>query len=499
MNNYYLTTAINYTNGSPHIGHAYEIICTDIIANYHRLYGKNVLFATGTDEHGQKIKETATNANLLPIQLCDKYVDEFINMNKILNISNDVFTRTTNEKHMEVAKLVWDKALENGDIYLSEYDGWYSVKEEKFVTEVEAKKTNYIDPINGQKLIKHTTPAYFFRSSKYHDAIVEHINTHPNFILPIDIRNETLTRLNETPLEDICISRTKQQLSWGIPINDDHVMYVWFDALTNYLTAIDYPNNTNNFWPANLHVIGKDISWFHVVIWPAMLMSIKEQLPTTILCHGFINDNGGIKMSKSIGNVIDPLAILNKYGSDCVRSYLAFATNIGPDICFTEKYLVEFHDHYLVAKFSNLVNRCYVLAFKLSNGKIPNGISKELFNIDEFRVDIYKELELFNIKNILQIIFAKLDIVNKYISDTKPWEKKDGSNDVLKTSLEALYIIGHYLQPFIPTSINILLKFLNMELTNVYDLRWNNLVIGNDLRECPIIFKQIGLTRIEKK
>lgn len=498
MDKYYLTTAINYTNGSPHIGHAYEIICADIIARYQRLNNKNVLFSTGTDEHGQKIEETAKNANLQPIDLCNKYVEEFTNMNKELNISNDVFIRTTDKKHMDVAKLVWQKAFDNGDIYLDEYDGWYSVKEEKFITEHEAKKTNYCDPINGKPLVKHTTPAYFFRSSKYHDAIVEHINTHPNFIFPNDIRKEILYRLNENPLEDLCISRIKQQLSWGIPIDDDHVMYVWFDALTNYLTSINYPN-TNNMWPANLHIIGKDISWFHTVIWPAMLLSIGEQLPTTILCHGFVNDNNGIKMSKSIGNVIDPMSIINQYGCDCVRIYMAFTNNIGNDLCMSQKYMVEFHDHYLVAKFSNLINRCLVLTTKFSNKKIPNGVTKELFDINEFRNSVNTEMEQYNIKIVLQIIFMKMDIINKYISDTKPWELNEGYNDILLTSLEGIYIISHYLQPFMPSSINLVLNMLNMELKNFDDLTWNNLIIGKNINDCPILFKRIGLTRIEKK
>ena len=308
MEKFYITTAINYTNGSPHFGHAYEAIVADCLARYHRFAGNDVFFLTGTDEHGQKIADTAATQvpPVTPLELCDTYVAEFQSLNKQLNISFDNYIRTTSEKHKELAKLIWTKCAEAGDIYLDKYVGWYLKREERFVPETEAKKMNYKD--GDTPLIKTEEPSYFFRLSKYQDQIIKYIQTHPDFIFPNERREEILERLNnkKEPLLDLSISRTS--FDWGIDIPekfkgkpenlkdnvDKHVMYVWFDALTNYLSGVDYPcGSVAKYWPANIHLIGKDIVWFHAVIWPCMLFSAGIQLPHRIICHGFINGPDG--------------------------------------------------------------------------------------------------------------------------------------------------------------------------------------------------------------
>lgn len=496
MSTYYLTTAINYTNGSPHFGHAYEITCADIIARYKTIYGHKVYFVTGTDEHGQKIAETAKKNNIEPIDLCNKYVGEFLNLNQLLNISNNRFIRTTSDDHKNVAKLVWATAMNNGDIYSGTYTGWYNIKEEQFVTESEARKTNYCDPSTNTPLHKRSEPTFYFKLGKYKNRIIEHIKTHPNFILPHTISEEILIRLESGPLEDLSISRIKSNMDWGIDIdNSEHVMYVWFDALTNYLTGVNFPNTSS--WPPSLQIIGKDISWFHAVIWSGMLMSIGMRLPQTILAHGFVNDICGLKMSKSVGNVIDPIQLLEKYHPDCIRMYLANLTNMGPDLNVSETGLIEFHDTQLAAKFSNLVHRCFSLTDKLMNSIIPIVDGIELFNVNDLITDIENELSNYNLKNITSMIFTHLDIINKYITDSKPWNKNDGYLIVIKTSLESLYIMAHFIHPFMPYITNKLFGFFGVDMINLHELNWNNLG-GKKINKFEILFKQIE-TKIIKK
>ncbi len=496
-NNFYLTTAINYTNGSPHCGHAYEIICADILARYHKLYNKQVFFSTGSDEHGMKISETAKLFNMEPIELCNKYVAEFQNLNKMLNINEDAYIRTTDKAHMDIAKIIWDKVVKNGDIYFGEYNGWYDMVDEKFITETEAAKCDYIDVRTGKSLAKRSEPCYMFKLSSYQNAIIDHINNNPDYIKPLERRDEILMRLTTEKLEDLSISRTKKAMDWGIEIDDEHVMYVWFDALINYLSVIGYPDDTNfKFWPANIHLIGKDICWFHTVIWTAMLMSLKLELPTTILAHGFVNDSEGHKMSKSIGNVIDPTELLENYDPDVLRIYLAQATNIGPDLNISEADMISVYDHQLVAKFSNLVNRCLVLITKLNNGQIPAGNITLLFGIETLKNDIYNKLTTFKTKDILSTIYLHLDIVNKYFSDLQPWLMQNSYLCVLRTVLEAIYILGHFLFPFMPKTMEKLFGFIGVNMcNNINDLTWNNLNSDTKLNEFSILFKQIGKTR----
>lgn len=283
-----ITTAINYANGAPHMGHAYEAISADCIARYHRCYGRDVLFQTGSDEHGQKIAEAAETAGCAPIELCDKYVNAFQTLNARTKVSNDVYNRTTSEEHKAACRKLFEMSKANGDIYLDTYEGWYNVREETFVTETDAAAANYLDPVSGKPLKKMKEESYFFRQSRYQSRLIEHIEKNPTFIQPTRRRNEILARLREDELRDLSVSRTT--FDWGIPVPDapGHVMYVWFDALTNYLTGTGWPTKPNGdgMWPASVHIIGKDIIWFHCVIWPCMLWSAGLPLPKTVFGHG---------------------------------------------------------------------------------------------------------------------------------------------------------------------------------------------------------------------
>jgi len=327
---YYITTAINYTNGPAHIGHAYEAATSDVLARYHRLLGdQSVYFLTGTDEHGQKIANTAADMGKQPIEICDKYVSGFKVLNQRMLISNDDFIRTTTDRHKRTARELWKKCSAAGDIYLDKYSGWYNVKEETFVTDSEAALLDYKCPNSGQPLKRVEEASYFFRMSKYKDRLVQHIQDNAEFIQPEAHRNQILARLKADDLRDLSISRTT--FTWGISVPDGfdekHVMYVWLDALSNYLTGVNGLGVNDDgsiqglecFWPANVHIIGKDILWFHAVIWPCLLMSAGIPLPKTIFAHGFVNDKEGKKMSKSLGNVVDPHDMLDKFEVDTFR------------------------------------------------------------------------------------------------------------------------------------------------------------------------------------
>lgn len=499
---YYISTAIAYTNGSPHIGHSYEVIIADILARAKRLFNDKVFFLTGTDEHGQKIANTAKLLNIEPQDLCDKYVTEIKNLNDQLNISNNAFIRTTDQNHIDFACEVWSDMCNHEDIYFGRYTGWYSEKEEKFITEMEAANNNYLDIESQKPLIKCSEDSYFFKLSKYQQRIIDHINNNENFIMPFEYRTEILTRLTSEPLEDLSISRPTKSCSWGIPVpeDNDHVMYVWFDALLNYLSGTD-DENGDDLWPASCQIIGKDIIWFHAVIWPAILMSLNFPLPKTILVHGFVNDNNNKKMSKSLGNVISPQTLLQQHNSDSLRAYLAYKTNVGSDISVSEDELIKFHNHHLGAKLGNLVHRTKCAVFKDSRGIIPNAQVIKLFSVTDLIKQMEKELTSYNIKNGLQIIFDHLDIVNKFVTDANG--NKYVVNDklcVIRTTLEALFILNHFILLYMPKTAIKIFDFLYVDIIDVNDLSWANLEPNcYELNDIAQLFPRIGDTKFEKK
>lgn len=486
-NTFYLTTAINYANGSPHIGHAYEAIVADIIARYHRIYGRKVYFLTGTDEHGQKIAQTAASQGLSPIQLCDKYSEEFKALNRRLKITNDYFIRTTDEKHKIIANDILRRCLESGDIYLGYYSGWYNVREETFVPETEAELNNYTDPTTGIPLKKMDEPSYFFKLSKYQDKLINHIKNNPDFIQPSYHQKIILNRL-EDELHDLSISRTT--FRWGIEMYNDpnHVLYVWFDALTNYISGI----NDDKIWPPNLQIIGKDIMWFHAVIWPCMLMSINYELPKTIFAHGFVHDEDGRKMSKSLGNVINPNDILDKYPSDSFRLSLINQNPFGNDISFGLDKIVSVHNSDLADTIGNLVHRCGIMVEKYCSGYIPDVISLDIFDVHDLLLAIEDCFRLQRIHQAYDIIISKVRDINVFLNDNAPWKIKNSDpcfilrkrNVIIKSALEAIYVINHYLSPFIPDTSDEIFKMLGANQIQLTEL--SNPSINGHLRSNKI-------------
>jgi methionyl-tRNA synthetase len=500
----YITTAINYVNGNPHFGHAYEVICADVLARYNCLLGKNVFFSTGTDEHGQKIADTAKIQGLSPIELCDKVSKQFKNLTKNLNISYDRFIRTTEQDHIQTVLKVWNKCSENGDIYLGNYTGWYNLREEQYVTETEAAKTNFCDPDSGKPLIKYSSPSYFFRLAKYLPQIKAWILENPNFIFPAERRNEILSKLEEEHT-DLSISRlsTPENPFWGIPVNDSHSIFVWFDALINYLTVLEYSEDSwdkRHLWESATHIIGKDIIWFHAVIWPAMLLSLGELIPQRIIAHGHVLVEGR-KMSKSLGNVIDPQDLLEKYPTDLVRLYVLSLSPVGQDFSVSEQDLISFNDFILVSSFGNLVSRVMSLTKKLCSGIIPESEALVLFDAKELSETIATLFSEFKFNEIITLLFNNLTIINKYLSESEPW--KLGNSDqtsidiIIKTALEGLYIISYYLQPFIPKTTGEIFSYLNID-ASVGINNWDNFVPGTKIGNYQHLFKPIANFRLEK-
>ncbi|KAF4140625.1 putative tRNA binding domain [Phytophthora infestans] len=498
---FYLTTAIHYTNGLPHMGHAYENVCSDVICRYHRVFGRDVYFLTGTDEHGQKIAQTAEAAGVTPQQLVDKYAGIFQQLTKDLNMSNNNFIRTTSDVHKKFAQWLFQQALDKGDVYLGTYEGWYNVREEMFVTETEAQLTDYKDPTTGTSFKKMQEQSYFFKMSKYQDRLVKHIEENPDFLQPEVRRQELLRRLKE-PLQDLSASRNT--FAHGVPILNDpkHVLYVWFDALANYLSAIGYPDGPEaRYWPANVHIIGKDITWFHCVIWPCILMSTGIPLPKRVFAHGFVNAKDGSKMSKSVGNVIDPYAMIERYGLESFRYFIVRSAKFGQDMPFSEDDLINIHNSELADTLGNLVHRTVNICKKYSNGVVPLAKADKPFDIYEllkYSEDSYKD---FSLQNACIAIVNALKDTNKYLTEKEPWHMKENEPRlvVVRTCLEAIYVLAHYLSAIIPQTAQIIFDKLGTPPTTLTALspEYDNLKPGTEVSIGGILFNKI-LTEEEK-
>ncbi len=432
--NYYITTPIYYPSAKPHMGHAYSSIVADFFARFKRIQGYNVFYLTGTDEHGQKIERAAKQNNQEPLEFCDNISKTFKDLTKILNLSNDDFIRTTESRHKKSATNIWKLLEEKNEIYLSKYSGWYSVSDEAYYNEDE------IEEIEGKKQSKTSgsivewveEESYFFKLSKWQKPLLDFYNKNPNFILPATRKNEVISFV-EGGLKDLSISR--KSFKWGIqvPSNDNHVMYVWLDALTNYLSALDYPNENNdkfkNFWPADLHIIGKDILRFHAVYWPAFLLAAGIQPPKRVYGHGWIL-SGDQKMSKSKGNILDPLEIVDNYGLDPLRFYLLKEVSFGNDGNISEEKLENCINSDLANNFGNLCQRVVSFTEKNCNLMVASEI---IFQDDDNKLlaeytDNYEKIINFvdkqDINRYVNFTIERLFAANKYFNDQEPWKKK---------------------------------------------------------------------------
>ncbi|MBT7514822.1 MAG: methionine--tRNA ligase, partial [Candidatus Marinimicrobia bacterium] len=366
---FYITTPIYYVNDKPHIGHAYTTILADVLARFYRNSNQETYFLTGLDEHGQKVQQAAEERGVNPQKHCDEMAPRFTDLWEKLHISHDDFIRTTEDRHKKVVRDILQQVMDKGDIYEAEYEGLYSVSEERFITEKEAETGDFRD------IKKLKEKNYFFKMSKYQQALIDHIESNPTFIQPDHRKNEILGFLKK-PLNDLCISRPKSRLNWGIelPFDSDYVTYVWFDALINYITSPGFSTNEKSFnkwWPASMHLIGKDILTTHAVYWPTMLMSAGLELPKTIFAHGWWL-MGESKMSKSLGNVINPMDLIDDYGVDPVRYYLMREMVLGQDSSFTMESFIQRYNSDLANDFGNLLSRVSTLMKKNYDGKIPN-------------------------------------------------------------------------------------------------------------------------------
>ena len=424
MKKYYITTPIYYVNDKPHIGHAYTTILADVIARFYRQLDYDTFFLTGLDEHGQKVQEAAINRQVEPQVHCDEMAPRFIDLWDKLHISNDDFIRTTEQRHKKVVQYFLQLVFDKGDIYKDEYTGLYSVSEERFITEKEAESEGFRD-IKELKEIN-----YFFKMSKFQSQLVEYIENNENFIQPIHRRNEILGFLKQ-PLADLCISRPKSRLNWGIelPFDTDYVTYVWFDALINYITVTGYgkdDNLHNKWWPANYHLIGKDILTTHAVYWPTMLLSAGVPLPKTIFAHGWWLSESA-KMSKSIGNVVNPLDLIEKYGVDPVRYYLMREMVLGQDANFTMESFIKRYNSDLANDFGNLLNRISTLIKKNYEGIIPEQGSKMpedeevIESAKQLVNNMDKKIKQMKINESIEEIMQFIRSINKYMEDQKPW------------------------------------------------------------------------------
>ncbi|MBH82475.1 MAG: methionine--tRNA ligase [Candidatus Marinimicrobia bacterium] len=492
---FYLTTPIYYVNDKPHIGHAYTTILADVLARYYRNAGRETFFLTGLDEHGQKVQQAAEDRGIEPQQHCDEMAPRFIDLWEKLHISYDDFIRTTENRHKKIVQMFLQKVYDAGDIYEDEYEGLYSVSEERFITEKEAESDEFRD------IKKLKEKNYFFKMGKYQDALIDHIKSNPKFIQPEHRKNEILGFLRQ-PLNDLCVSRPKSRLNWGIelPFDKEYVTYVWFDALINYITAPGFGKDHESFdkwWPVSYHLIGKDILTTHAVYWPTMLMSANIELPQSIFAHGWWL-MGESKMSKSIGNVINPMDLIDDYGVDPVRYYLMREMVLGQDSNFTMESFIQRYNSDLANDFGNLLSRISTLMKKNYDGRIPD--PGELSEA-ELRIKtkgeslcgtvngMIKNMRLNEaIENTMQYIRS----VNKYMEENAPWklvkEDKSAAGKILYTAGEALRLGAVLLSPVMPNRTAILLDALNAPGV---DLSWGGLKPGETLKDHEPLFPRV--------
>ena len=504
---FYITTPIYYPSAKPHMGHAYSSIIADFFARFKRIDGFQVHFLTGTDEHGLKIQRSAEKENVDPKQFCDQISETFRNLSKTLNLTNTDFIRTTEDRHKKTVQYLWNELLKNDDIYLSKYSGWYSVSDEAFYTEDE------IEEIDGNKRSISSKSSvewieeesYFFRLSKWEKPLLEYYDNHPDFISPSSRKNEVVSFV-KGGLKDLSVSR--KSFSWGIkvPNDKDHVIYVWLDALTNYISALNYPDKNDklykDFWPASIHLIGKDILRFHAVYWPAFLLAAKIELPIKVYGHGWIL-SGDEKMSKSKGNILDPIEIIKEYGLDPLRYYLIKEVSFGNDGNISQERLEDCINSDLANNFGNLCQRVTAFTIKNCDSLVPKDIEfqkDDLIILNKYKdnlTNIRKKIDNQDINFYIEYIVNSLFEANKYFNDQEPWKKKDDLtrlNTIVYTTLEIVRKISFLLFPIIPQS--------SLKALKIFDLSENDIMLstienneflakGNKINKIDILFKKI--------
>jgi methionyl-tRNA synthetase len=505
--NYYITTPIYYPSAKPHMGHAYTSIMADFFARFKRMDGFNVHFLTGTDEHGLKIQRAAEKKNIDPQTFCNEISQTYRDLSDKLNLSNTDFIRTTEDRHIKTVQHLWSVLEKNDDIYLSKYSGWYSISDEAYYNEDEIviKDDIKIAIESGSPVEWIEEESYFFRLSKWQNKLLDYYKENPDFISPISRKNEVINFV-KTGLKDLSISR--KTFSWGIkvPNNSDHVIYVWLDALTNYISALNYPSTKSDlyikFWPASVHLIGKDILRFHSVYWPAFLMAAKVPLPQKIYGHGWIL-SGDEKMSKSKGNILDPLDIIETYGLDPLRYYLIKEVSFGNDGNISIDKLEDCINSDLANNYGNLCQRVTAFAEKNCSSKVPI-LNK--FNDDDLIIlnrftkslsSLRKEIDNQNINFYINFIVNALFEANKYFNDQEPWKKKDDKerlNTIVYTALEIIRKISFMLYPIIPESIKKALVIFNLktdDITFESIATHQYLKSGSNINKIDILFKKI--------
>ncbi len=505
--NYYITTPIYYPSARPHMGHAYSSIVADFFARFKKIDGFKIFFLTGTDEHGLKIQRAAENEGIDVLEFCNKISKTFRDLSKTLNLTNTDFIRTTEDRHKKSVQHLWKILEKNDDIYLSKYSGWYSVSDEAFygddeIEEVEGKKISIASKSTVEWMDEES---FFFRLSKWQKPLLEFYKKNPNFIAPESRKNEVISFV-ESGLKDLSISR--KSFSWGIkvPNCDDHIIYVWLDALTNYISALNYPDENNelfrNFWPASVHLIGKDILRFHAVYWPAFLLAAKIKPPNRVYGHGWIL-SGDEKMSKSKGNILDPLEIIEKYGIDPLRYYLIKEVSFGNDGNISRERLENCINSDLANNFGNLCQRVTSFAEKNCDGKVPentefNNEDKKILKKFEDNIDVIRaKIDNQDINFYIDFIVNSLFETNKYFNDQEPWKKKDNKirlNTIVYTTLEIVRKISFLLYPIIPAS--------SLKALSIFDISEDKIEIsslvnhnylkgGKKLKKIDILFKKI--------
>mgnify|MGYP003418797750 FL=1 len=504
---FYITTPIYYPSAQLHIGHAYCTTIADTIARYKRANGFDVMFLTGSDEHGQKIQRKAEAEGLTPIQYTDKIVATFKNLWKMLEISNDDFVRTSEERHQKVVQAVIQKVFEQGDIYKKNYEGKYCVQCESFWTEHQLEEAGGVCPDCGRPVETMKEESYFFKLSKYEDRLLAYIESHPDFIQPVSRRNEMINFIKQG-LEDLCITRST--FDWGIkvPFDPKHVVYVWFDALLNYFTGIGYGTDMekfHKFWPCNLHLVGKEIVRFHTIIWPIMLMAIGEELPQEVYGHGWLIVDGG-KMSKSKGNVVDPVALINEFGADAIRYFLLREINLGSDGNFSRDALINRINSDLANDLGNLLHRTTSMIEKYHGGIVHKVQSTDPLDVKmaglaaETLTKYRTAMDKLSLNEAIRELWSYIGVANKYIDESAPWvlakdpAKAERLQAVMYNLADSLRNIAIMLSPFMPgTSPRIFtqLGLTTPEQFSLEEVAWGNFPDGTKVAKGDPLYPRI--------